>query len=570
LNQQGSFGVATLNEEARLAASKGIIDFQMPKFSHQLGVLNGGVLAALPALISQGLLEFLQVYTRFPQGYYGQMSILLSLAFMALSRIENPEQLKQYKPGELGQLLGLDRIPEMRCLREKVKFLVEEKKVKEMSQVLLKRWLLQQDHDHDHDDCFLYIDGHVIVYHGSEARLPLKYVARQKLCLNATTEYWVNNEEGLPLLVITGELTEKLTQAIKDKIIPQLLDNDYIKQRITENVAVLCTFVFDREAYEPGFFNWLWITYKIAVITYRKYVNDLWDITNFKEIDIQVINHKIPMLLCDKKITLQGYDFREVRKSSEQGHQTAIITTHPTLSIDLIASKMFSRWTQENFFKYLKSDFQLDKFWQYESEKANPNFLVTNPEYKKISNQIKTKKQKKNQLILKKDTKVDTMSKQKIEDLKHPNNAYTKLLEDIKQLQKEIDELYQTRKKIAPKIKLSELPEHLQYTQLKTEHKEFINLIKMVAYRAETALVQYLKPFYKDVLNDGRMLIKNLFTTPADIVPNYQNNTLTVKIAGMANPNQKKNIQLLFDELNLTETIFPNTNLMMKYEFYQP
>ena len=66
------------------------------------------------------------------------------------------------------------------------------------------------------------------------------------------------------------------------------------------------------------------------------------------------------------------------------------------------------------------------------------------------------------------------------------------------------------------------------------------------------------------------MLIKNLFTTPADIVPNYQNNTLTVKIAGMANPNQKKNIQLLFDELNLTETIFPNTNLMMKYEFYQP
>ena len=92
----------------------------------------------------------------------------------------------------------------------------------------------------------------------------------------------------------------------------------------------------------------------------------------------------------------------------------------------------------------------------------------------------------------------------------------------------------------------------------------------MVAYRAETALVQYLKPFYKDVLNDGRMLIKNLFTTPADIVPNYQNNTLTVKIAGMANPNQKKNIQLLFDELNLTETIFPNTNLMMKYEFYQP
>ena len=44
----------------------------------------------------------------------------------------------------------------------------------------------------------LYVDGHVRVYHGSQTSLPRHYVARERLCLRATTDYWVNAMDGQP------------------------------------------------------------------------------------------------------------------------------------------------------------------------------------------------------------------------------------------------------------------------------------------------------------------------------------------------------------------------------------
>jgi len=51
---------------------------------------------------------------------------------------------------------------------------------------------------------YFYIDGHVRVYHGYGANLTKKYVSREKLCLSGTSEFWLNNELGLPYLVMTG------------------------------------------------------------------------------------------------------------------------------------------------------------------------------------------------------------------------------------------------------------------------------------------------------------------------------------------------------------------------------
>jgi hypothetical protein len=45
----------------------------------------------------------------------------------------------------------------------------------------------------------LYVDGHVRVYHGKTKQLPKHYVARERLCLSATVDYWVNAMDGKPI-----------------------------------------------------------------------------------------------------------------------------------------------------------------------------------------------------------------------------------------------------------------------------------------------------------------------------------------------------------------------------------
>ncbi len=263
------------------------------QFNAHEAVCGAGVLFLLPALFAQGLLKTKEVY-QIPQShYYGLESIILTLAFMALARIKNPEQLKQCKPGEIGKIIGLDRIPEVRCLRDKISLLTTQKQAQKLNHLLIDHW-----YSHPGEEAsFLYIDGHVRIYYGYEANLPAKFVSRQKLCLSATTEYWLNDAAGLPVMMVTGELTEKLQQAIEDYIIVQLQQTVLLPQaslttageKINSNNEVqtaVCTLVFDREAYEPAFFERLWKEYRIAIITYRRNVKDEWPVQSFKSTDV--------------------------------------------------------------------------------------------------------------------------------------------------------------------------------------------------------------------------------------------------------------------------------------------
>lgn len=136
----------------------------------------------LPALLQQGLLRTREVYEIPSNHYYGLESIVLTLAFMALGRIKNPEQLKQCKPGEIGRIIGLDRVPEVRCLRDKLKLLTLQQKAKTLNNLLVDQWYEQNTYDAQ----FLYIDGHQRIYYGEKANLPAKFISRQKLCLSAT------------------------------------------------------------------------------------------------------------------------------------------------------------------------------------------------------------------------------------------------------------------------------------------------------------------------------------------------------------------------------------------------
>ena len=129
---------------------------------------------------------------------YGLDSIFLLLAFMALARVKTIESLRYCPTGEWGKLLGLDRIPEVRTIRKKLAHLTSGSKVAEWSSQLCSDWMA----DLKGALASFYIDGHVRVYHGEQTDLPRHFVARQKLCLRATTDYWVNARDAKPFLVI--------------------------------------------------------------------------------------------------------------------------------------------------------------------------------------------------------------------------------------------------------------------------------------------------------------------------------------------------------------------------------
>jgi hypothetical protein len=555
-------GVAATRIEDRVFAALGLQNAVI-SFASCESVEYGGVLFLLPFLLANGLLSYKKYYSERLSGYYDFDSTLLTVAFMYLCRIKSIEQLKHHSPGEMGKLLGLDRIPEARCLRGMIKELSVQERASEWNAHLSEDWINKED------TSIYYIDGHVQVYHGHLANLGKKHVSRQKLCLPGMVEFWVNNADGLPYFFVTGQVNEKLQEMITTQLAPRLLEltDGRVSQQELDSDELLprFTLVFDREAYSPVFFKQLWDCFRIAVITYRKNVKDKWDEEDFSDYKVGT-DVETDMKLCEKQVELNGVELREVRRLTETGHQTSVITTNYKISTALIAFYMFSRWTQENFFRYMRQEYDIDRIIQYGVDELDQTIMVVNREYNNMCYQLKKLREKKARRQANLYALVEENIEGEMEQTEKNVEKQLYLRQDIELFEAEEQEILVQRKQTPYKISIGEMPEDVRYNKLKTESKHLQNIIKIICYRAETAIANLLAAHYRKSSNEIRALVKSIIFTKADLYPDYQKNTLMVRLNSLATPRDNMAIREICQTLNDYEAVFPGTKLKLVYK----
>jgi transposase len=565
MDSQSFLGIGCTRDMERILAALGKLNGATPIFHKNIDVQCGGVLLALPALLSCGLLNNSSKYFSLPQGYYGMHSIFIILAFLALLRIKSIEKVRYCDPGELGKSVGLDRIPEARTLRNKIDYLSNNGNPEGWSRELAKKWL------EDIPDLAgtLYLDGHVRVYNGKQTQLPKRYVSREKLCLRGVTDYWLNDALGQPFFVVTEEVSTGLITVLRDQILPRLME-DIPYQPSKEELGIdKCKYrfgiVFDREGYSPAFFKEMWEN-RIACYTYKKNVKDEWPESEFMLMNVTFPNGEASeMKIAERGVyyTKEKFWMREFRKLTDSGHQTTLVATDYYNKCDTISAKMFSRWSQENFFKYAMQNFGIDRLIEYKTEKMDETKKLVNPVYRKIQSEINSlngklsrRKAKYGALIIDGEIKEN-----KIKDFVQKKSI---LQEEIGNFETKLEILRLKRKETKQHIPYSDLPKSDQFKSLKKSGKQFVDTIKMLSYRAETAMVNILREeMYKT--DEARALIQQVFTTAIDIEPNEVENILTIKLHNMANPKHNKYIKKLCEVLNESETIFPGTNLRLIY-----
>ena len=549
----------------RLAASVGMLDEVAPRFEAALDVPNGGVLLALPALLVCGLLRHADKYFRLPAGFYGLKTIFLLLAFMALARLKSIESLRYCAPGEWGKILGVDRAPEVRTLRIKVKILADQEQAYPWSAELCNAWMAQVPHE----AAVLYVDGHIRVYYGNTKQLPKHYVARERLCLSATADYWVNAMDGKPFFVVSQAVDPGLLQVLERDIIPRL-EKDVPNQPGADQLAAdplphRFTVVFDREGYSPDFLLKM-KKRRIACLTYHKYAGEDWPQEEFFPVEVRLASSEVTtMRLAERGTWLGGKLWvREIRKLTETGHQTAVIATDYKSPAAWLAPAMFARWSQENFFRYMRQSYNLDGLVDYGTDIVPDTTMVVNPAYRTLDGQTR----KKIGVLNRKIAEFGAMS---LEGEIEPRTveAFTQrkseLRDSITLLQIEVDDLKAQRRATKRHIPYKELSPQARFDRLSTQSKHFIDTIKMIAYRAETAMTQILRQ-HMTRHDDVRSLLRAIYSTETDILPDMQAKTLTIRLHPLANSSSDHAVRHLCAELNATETLFPGTNLQLIYE----
>ncbi len=549
----------------RLAASVGLLDGVPVMFQAALDVPHGGVLFALPALLVCGLLRHTEKHFSLPKGFYQMPSIFLLLAFMALSRIRSIEQLRYHAPGEWGKLLGLDRVPEVRTLRRKIRHLSEEGRPNEWSAELCAQWMEESPEDAS----ILYVDGHVRVYHGHQTKLPRHYVARQKLCLRATTDYWVNAMDGQPFFLVGKAVDPGLLKVLEEEIVPRL-EQEVPDQPTEEELEAdpllhRFTLIFDREGYSPGFMKRM-KERRIACQTYNKYPSDNWPDDEFQVRSVRLVSGEVvEMALAERGTRLSNKLWvREVRKKTKGGGQTSILSTDYLEDLGPMAAAMFARWSQENFFRYMREHYGLDRLVDYGTEEIPETVRVVNPEYRKLDRQVRRKAA----ILGRKLAEFGGMNLEgeiapkKVEQYQRKKAG---LQEEIMDLQAEAESLKAKRKAVDRHIPVSQLPEDKRFSRLSTQAKHLIDTIKMIAYRAETAMAHLVREqMARD--DDARSLLRAIYSTDADLLPDEKKGTLTVRLHHLATHSSDETLRHLCAELNETETRFPGTDLRLVYD----
>jgi len=551
----------------RVAAAMGELGSAPVEFQPARDVPRGGVLLAVPALLATGLLRHTPEIYQLPQGFYGIESVFLLLALMALARIRSIEQLRYVAPGEWGKLLGLDRVPEVRTLRAKLALLCKDLgQAARWSAELAKEWITEQCRN----EPVFYVDGHVRVYHGDLTPLPRHYVARERLCLRATTDYWINAMDGQPFLFINQEVDPGLLATLRDDLAPWLKDNVELtaeqQRRLADDPqAHRFTLVFDREGYSPNFFHQM-RQQRIAILTYHKYPAENWPEQEFAEHTVTLTSGEQTTMKLAERGTRMSNDLwvREIRRLTTNGHQTSILTTNYGVDLSRLAVSMFARWAQENFFRYMREHYSLDRLIEYGTEPVPGTIRVVNPAWRKLDSEIRSQTGKRNRLLVQFGAQAlaEPLSEPEVECYQQRKGH---LQEEIETFTRHIEQLKQQRRQTDHHITAKQLSEEDQFTRLRTERKHFIDTIKMICYRAETSMASLLRESLARS-EDTRALLRQIYDTEADLFPDPATHTLTVRLHHLTQSAHDRALQQLCEQLNETETVFPGTELRLVFK----
>ena len=562
-DKQAPMGRAARDVEGRMLASAGLMTEAEPVFAAPAhAVAHGGVLAALPMLLRAGLLGAANRLFRLPAGFYGLTTILLFVAFMTLARVRNPESLRYQAPGEWGAILGLDRCPETKTLRRKIRLLTSaEHTVRDWQSALARTWATE----HDDDWATLAVDGHVKVYTGRKGRLPKHFVARQKLCMPASVSYWVNALGGTPLLCLHKALDPKLIKAIEQDVVPHLQHLGVVPEAAPDLTrpdagAPALTLVFDREGWSPDLFKRL-ARRGIACITWHKnFKGEDWPQEDFRTLEVLIHGpagtSATTVDLAEQPIVLRnGLTVRQIRRRLANGRQVPVITTHPQMPLVQVAGAMFSRWSQENFFKYMREQFNLDSLPSHDLEPLDPDAQVVNPVRRALE---KTIRRVRSRLATARNRLAEALQE-------HHRDTATRLDADANALAAELDQLKQQRAHTLTHVRAGDLSEQDKLDALPVGGRLFLDLVRMIAYRAETRMMapvittQGKKP-------NARRLLRALLTSDANIIPVPANGILRIQLLGLGSDACDRMLAPLVEELNATRTIYPGTDLRLVYE----
>ena len=545
----------------RALARFGLIPAAPPVFTGCARAPLAGLLLGLPALVGTGLLETAHtVYGELPNGFYSLDTMLCESVFRALLGQARAEGAARIDPSALGRVLGLDRAPEVKTIRRKIRLLAEAGKAGDWIAAMAARHVAARPEQ----AAVLYVDGHVRAYQGTR-KIAKTHVPRLKFPAPATVETWVCDAAGDPLLVVMAEPAASLAAELR-RLIPEL------RATVGDDRRVLVG--FDRGGWSPTLFVDLDAA-GFDTLTWRKGATadiDEHQFTEHSHTDEHGRTHT--WRLADTEITLDIADgprqdevfaMRQISLfNTAATRQMHILTTRRDLTAAEIRYRMGSRWRQENHYRYARIHFDLDSHDTYRAADDNPTRMVPNPAKKPAYRDA----EKARRALHLAETASDAAllaahSPQPGTSVVLTNAMINTINAEVHTAETALDAALAAHRAIPARLPLAQVNPGQQV--LDTETKLIHHAIRIAAFNTAQSIARAILTGtgYTRAADEAHTLIRTALADSGDIIP--ERDTLHIRLDPLPAPRHTAAIAELCQALNTTNTVYPGTGLTLRY-----
>lgn len=604
----------------RVAARFGLISHATPVFTPAARVPLAGLLLALPGLEATGLLDCAgRVFGALPNGFYGLDTVLLEAVLRTLAGQPRAEGATRVDPTALGRVLGLDRAPEVKTIRRKLGLLAATGKATELVTALAATHLARPDTttgdtinspaaegtDGGGVGMVLYVDGHVRAYQGSR-KIGKTHLARLRFPAPATLETWVSDAAGDPVLVVMAEPGASLASELR-RLIPTL------RAAVGDDRRVLVG--FDRGGWSPALFKYLH-EHGFDVLTWRKGPTRDIDPALFTDVtftDDTGRDHAwrvadttttlpLPKTTTDqtpgptpvfgmRQVTLAVPPTKHHRKQPNSPNtgdtrntdtdtgstvsdgaaagprQIHILTTRTDLPAAQVIHRMGSRWRQENYFRYARMHFDLDSHDSYTITPDDPDRSVPNPARKHTYQQVLAARTRHQQQTAA--TNAAMLAARTpppgTQTILLTNQTHNALTADLHAAEAALTQAEAVHEATPARLPLKDVNPGQQVLDVQT--KLLTHAIRMAAFNTATTLTRQLRLHtgYARKNDEAHALIRQTLTSSGDIDPTTQG-VLTIRLEPLPTRRATTAIAQLCQHLTSTQTRYPGTDLLLRYE----
>jgi hypothetical protein len=222
---------------------------------------------------------------------------------------------------------------------------------------------------------------------------------------------------------------------------------------------------------------------------------------------------------------------------------------------------MFDRWRQENFFKDVREEFLLVTLVDYRIEPEDATRTIPNPERRALDKENLAARVDFAKLDREYGTAVADNSAHRRPTMRGFKIGHNKLGKKLHAARARVARPFEKRRNIL-KRDLSEQA----VVKLVTERQHPTDIIKLIAYQAESDLLAMLPPHYDRTDQEGRTVLHEIFATAGDI--RVSGGGLQIRLAPLSSPHRTLAVKTLCKKLDQTETTFPGSQLRIRFAIH--